>query len=50
MHGEKRNIHRALVGKPEGSRPLGRLRIGENNIKMDLRDIGWSGMLWVDLA
>jgi hypothetical protein len=39
---EKRNVYRILVGKPEGKRPLGRLRrrwVG--NIKMDLRDIGF---------
>jgi hypothetical protein len=40
-----------LVGKPEGKRPLGRFRRGwENNIKMDLREIGWGGMDWIDLA
>jgi hypothetical protein len=40
--GEKRNIYRILVGKPEGKRPLGRpRRRWVNNIKMDLRGIGW---------
>jgi hypothetical protein len=40
-----------LVGKPEGKRPLGRLRHSwVYNIKMDLREIGWSGMDWFDLA
>jgi hypothetical protein len=39
------------VGKPEGKRPLGRHRRGwEDNIKMDLREIGWGGMNWSDLA
>jgi hypothetical protein len=39
------------VGKPEGKRPLGRpRRTWENNIKMDLREIGWGGMEWIDLA
>jgi hypothetical protein len=39
--GEKRNVYRILVGKPEGERPLGRLRRGPvNNIKMDLREKG----------
>jgi hypothetical protein len=49
--GEKRNAYRILVGKPEGKRPLGRPRHRwENNIKMDLRAIGWGGMDWIDLA
>jgi hypothetical protein len=40
--GEKRNAYRILVGKPEGRRPLGRpRRVWVNNIKMDLREIGW---------
>jgi hypothetical protein len=38
----KRNAYRALVGNPEGKRPLGRPRL-EDNIKMDLREIGWGG-------
>jgi hypothetical protein len=39
------------VGKPEGKRPLGRTRHRrEDNIKIDLRDIGWGGMDWIDLA
>jgi hypothetical protein len=49
--GEKRNACRILVGKPEGKRPLGRpRRRWANNIKMDLREIGWDGMVWIDLA
>jgi hypothetical protein len=49
--GEKRNAYRILVGKPEGRRPLGRPRRSwVDNIKMDLREIGWGGMDWVDLA
>jgi hypothetical protein len=49
--GEKRNAYRILVGKPEGKRPLGRLRRRwEDNIKMDLREIGWGGMDWIDLT
>jgi hypothetical protein len=49
--GEKRNAYRILVGKPEGKKPLGRpRRRWENNIKMDLREIGWGGMDWIDLA
>jgi hypothetical protein len=39
-----------LVGKPEGNRPLGRPRCRwEDNIKMDLREIGWSVMDWLHL-
>jgi hypothetical protein len=39
------------VGKPKGKRPLGRpRRRWEDNIKMDLREIGWGGMDWFDLA
>jgi hypothetical protein len=40
-----------LVGKPEGKRPLGRPRCRwVDNIKMDLREIRWDGMDWIDLA
>jgi hypothetical protein len=49
--GEKRNAYRILVGKPEGKRPQGRpRRRWVNNIKMDLREMGWDGMDWIDLA
>jgi hypothetical protein len=49
--GEKRNAYRIFVGKPEGKRPLGRpSRRWEDNIKMDLGEIGWGGMDWIDLA
>jgi hypothetical protein len=49
--GEKRNAYRILMGKPEGRRPLGRRRRKwVDNIKMDLREIGWDGMDWIDLA
>jgi hypothetical protein len=42
--GEGRNLHRVLVGKPEGKRPLGRpRRRWEDGIKMDLEEIGWEG-------
>jgi hypothetical protein len=43
--------HRSLVGKPEGKKLLGRPRCRwEDNIKMTLREIGWGGMGWIDLA
>jgi hypothetical protein len=43
--GEKRNAYRILVGKPEGKRPLGRPRCRwAEQIKMDLREIGWDGL------
>jgi hypothetical protein len=46
---EKRNAYRILVGKPE--RPLGRpRRRWVDNIKMDLREVGWDSMDWIDLA
>jgi hypothetical protein len=49
--GEKRNAYRILVGKPEGKRPLERPRRRcVDNIKIDLREIGWYGMDWIDLA
>jgi hypothetical protein len=44
-NGEKRNAYRILVGKPEERRPLGRpRRWWVDNIKMDLREIGWDGI------
>jgi hypothetical protein len=49
--GEKRNVYRLLVGKPEGKRPLGRPRCEwTNNIKMDLSEIGLSVVDWIGLA
>jgi hypothetical protein len=48
---ERQNAYRILVGKPEGRRPLGRpIPRWVNNIKMDLREIEWDGMNWIDLA
>jgi hypothetical protein len=48
---EKRNAYRILVGIPEGKRPLGRpRRRWVDNIKINLRVIGWGGMDWIDLA
>jgi hypothetical protein len=47
----KGNAYRILGGKSEGKRPLGRPRHRRvNNIKMDLRDIGWDGMNWIDVT
>jgi hypothetical protein len=49
--GETRNAYRILVGKPEGKRPVGRpRRRWMDNIKEDLREIGWDGMDWIELA
>jgi hypothetical protein len=45
------NACRILVGKPEGKKPLGTPRCRwVDNIKRDLREIGWGGMDWIDLA
>jgi hypothetical protein len=45
------NACRISVEKPEGKRPLGRSRHRwEDNIRMDLREIGWGGMDWIHLA
>jgi hypothetical protein len=49
--GEKLNAYRILVGKPEGKRPLRiRRRKWVDNIKIDLREIGWDGMDWMDMG
>jgi hypothetical protein len=49
--GEKRNVYRLLVGKPEGKRPLGRPRHRWiDNMKMDLLEIGLSVVDWIGLA
>jgi hypothetical protein len=49
--GEKRNMYRLLVGKPEGKRPIGRLRRRWiDNIKMDLLEIGLNVVDWIGLA
>jgi hypothetical protein len=48
---EKRNAYRTLVGRPEGKRLLGRPTSKRlDNIKIDIRDIGWDSMDWIDLA
>jgi hypothetical protein len=47
----EKNAYRILIGKPEGKRPVRRpRRRWVDNIKMDLREIGWDGMDWIDLA
>jgi hypothetical protein len=49
--GEDRGVHRMLVGKPEGKRPLGRpRRRWEDNIKMDLQEVGGGRGDWMELA
>jgi hypothetical protein len=49
--GTRRNACRISVGEPDGKRPLGRPRRRcVNNIKMDLREVGWEGMDWIDLT
>jgi hypothetical protein len=49
--GEGRGVYRVLVGRPECTRPLGRpRRRWEDNIKMDLREIGIDGVNWIQLA
>jgi len=48
--GERRDVYRVLVGKPEGKRPLGRpRRRWEDNIKLDLQEVGCGGMDWIEL-
>jgi len=50
-YGERRGVYRVLVRKPEGKRPLERPRRRlEDNIKMDLQDVGCGGMDSIDLA
>ena len=52
--GEGRVVHRVLVGKPEGKRPVGRPRCRwEDNIKMDLQEVGcgvWTGSSWLRIG
>jgi hypothetical protein len=47
-HAWERNVYRVLMGKPEGKRPLGRLR--EDGIRMDIRETGWGSVDWIQLA
>jgi hypothetical protein len=49
--GEDRGVHRVLVGKPEGKRPMGRpRRRWEDNIKMDLQEVGGGCGDWMELT
>ena len=49
--GEGRGVHRVLVGKPEGKIPMGRTRRRwEDNIKMDLQEVGGACGVWMELA
>jgi hypothetical protein len=49
--GERRDVNRVLVGRPESKRPLGRpRRRWEDNIKMDIRETGIDGANWIRLA
>jgi hypothetical protein len=49
--GETRNAYRIFVGKPEGKRLVGRpRRRWVDNIKMDLREMGWDDMDWIEVA
>ena len=55
LMGEGRSVHRFLVGKPEGKRPLWRpRRRWEDNIKMDLQEVGggvvWTGWSWLRIG
>jgi hypothetical protein len=48
---ERRGAYRALVGKHEERRPIGKpRRRWEDNIKIDLREVGWGGADWLNLA
>jgi hypothetical protein len=50
-NGEKTNACRILVGKPKGRRPLGTpRRRWVDNIKINVREIGWDGVDWIDMA
>jgi hypothetical protein len=48
--GEEIGIYRVLVGKPEGKRPLGKTSRWEDNIRMDMQEVGCGSMDWIGLA
>jgi hypothetical protein len=49
--GEERNVYKVLMGNPEGKKPLGRPRPRwADGIRMDLRQIGWGSVEWIQLA
>jgi hypothetical protein len=49
--GEGRGVYRVLVGEPEGKRPLGRpWRRWEDNVRMDLKEVGCGSEDWIGLA
>jgi hypothetical protein len=51
LMGEERKVYKALAGKLEGKRPLRRQRCRwEDGIRMDLREIGWRGVEWIQSA
>ena len=48
--GDRRGAYRVLVGRPEGNKPLGKPRRRlKDNIKVDLQEVGWRGIDWIDL-
>jgi hypothetical protein len=50
-YGERRGVYRVLVGKPEGKRSLGRVRLRwEDNVKMDLQEVGCGDVDWIELT
>jgi hypothetical protein len=48
--GEGRGVYKVLVGKPEGKRPLWCRCTWEDDIKMDLQEVGYGGMDWIEMA
>jgi hypothetical protein len=51
LMGEERNVYKVLMGKPEGKRPLERpRRRWEDGIRLDLREIGWDSVEWIQLV
>ena len=48
--GDRTGICRVLVGIVEGKRPLGRTRCRRDDIKIDLQEVGYGGMEWIELA